>query len=134
MLAPRCWRHGLTKLVLILWLYTFIFVENWINTIRYMIFQFGLEPFLIQRIFIGFEAILELKYDPSSSRGYPGLSTTRQKVICSNLFNSYKWVVHLFPHLSSNHDRTAYYYNSQNFLFLYSHCAFTLLFLTTLLF
>ena len=32
-----------------------------------MIFQFGLEPVLIQRIFIGFEAILKLKYDPSSS-------------------------------------------------------------------
>ena len=29
------------------------------NTIRYMIFQYGLEPALIQRILIGFKAILE---------------------------------------------------------------------------
>ena len=34
--------------------------ETGYYTIQYMVFQYGLETFLIQRIVIGFEAILEL--------------------------------------------------------------------------
>ncbi len=35
------------------------YIRRKLDTIRYMIFQYGLEPILIQRILIGFEAILE---------------------------------------------------------------------------
>ena len=49
----------LRKLVLISW---FIFQYSWkivCNSVLYMIFQYGLQPVLIHRILIGFEAILE---------------------------------------------------------------------------
>ena len=45
------------KRVLILRFLILIFVENCFNTLRYMIFQYSLEPVLIKRVFIGFEAI-----------------------------------------------------------------------------
>ena len=40
-------------------MYIFIFVEIGYNTMLYIIFQYGLEMVLIQRIIISFEAILE---------------------------------------------------------------------------
>ena len=36
-----------------------IIIVHFYNTIRYMIFHYGLEPVLIQRILISFKAILE---------------------------------------------------------------------------
>ena len=52
----------LTKLVLILLLKFHNFVENFYNTIQYIIFQYGLEQVLIQWKLIGCEAILEKNY------------------------------------------------------------------------
>ena len=37
-----------------------IIIVHFYNTIRYMIFHYGLEPVLIHRILISFEAILEI--------------------------------------------------------------------------
>ena len=62
LLAPRGRRSCLTKLELLLW---FLFQFWWIivcNTMLYMIFHYVWEPVLIQRIFTGFEAILEINF------------------------------------------------------------------------
>ena len=59
------------KLVFILGLYIFIFVEKWYNTILCIIFQYGWEPVLIHRIPTGFKAILEnILHTPSKVSQY----------------------------------------------------------------
>ncbi len=59
LLAPSDRRPELTKLELILW-FLFCYARKIIcNTMLYILFQYCWEPVLIQRIIIGFEAILE---------------------------------------------------------------------------
>ena len=43
-------------------IFILLFVESCLTSIQYMIFQYGSEPVLIQWIFIGLEAILEIAF------------------------------------------------------------------------
>ena len=64
------------------------YIRRKLDIIRYNIFQYGLEPLLIQRILFGFEAILEMnlhEVEYSKSKHNPSSNDNNQSHVIQHL-------------------------------------------------